>query len=146
MKRSFQFPAFLSLLVLIFTSCGGGGGGGESSPPLPTVHTDNATIVGQNVATLNGTVNPNGFATEAWFEYGTNPNLASFDNTATHSFAAGSITQPVTQGISGLTPGTTYYFRLVASNANGWTEGDIFSFTTHNPPPAVTTGAHPPLP
>ena len=138
-KRTFRFPAFPLFLVFLLASCGGGGG--ESSPPLPTVHTDNATIVGQNVATLNGTVNPNGFATGAWFEYGTNPNLASFDNTTTQNFSAGSIPQPVTQGISGLTPGTTYYFRQVASSVNGWVEGNISSFTTHNPPPVVTTNA-----
>jgi lysophospholipase L1-like esterase len=92
------------------------------------------------VAILTGTVNPNGLATEAWFEYGTNPNLASFDNTVTQTIAAGSITQPVTQSLPGLTPGTTYHFRLVASNAGGFAEGKIFSFTTRNPPPAVTTG------
>ena len=137
-NRTFRFPAFLLFLVFLFASCGGGGG--ENSPPLPTVHTDNATSIAQNGAILNGTVNTNGLVTEAWFEYGTNPNLASFDNTVTQNFVAGSITQPVTQSISGLTPGTTYYFRLVASNAKGWTEGNIFSFTTRNPPPAVATG------
>ena len=138
-KRTFRFPAFPVFLLFLLASCGGGGGGESSAPPLPTVVTDNATSVGQNVATLNGTVNPKGVAAAAWFEYGTNPNLASFDNTATQNFAAGSITQPLTQGISGLTPGTTYYFRLVASSVNGWVEGNIFSFTTRNPPPAVTT-------
>jgi len=143
-KRTFRFPAFPLFLVFLLASCGGGGG--ESSPPLPTVHTDNATIVGQNVATLNGTVNPNGFATGAWFEYGTNPNLASFDNTTTQNFSAGSIPQPVTQGISGLTPGTTYYFRQVASSVNGWVEGNISSFTTHNPPPVVPRTPPPPSP
>jgi len=140
-KRTFRFPAFPVFLLFLLASCGGGGGGGSSAPLLPTVVTDNATSVGQNVATLNGTVNPKGVAAAAWFEYGTNPNLASFDNTATQNFAAGSITQLVTQGISGLTPGTTYYFRLVASSVNGWVEGNIFSFTTRNPPPAVTTNA-----
>ncbi len=137
-KRTFRFPAFPILLVFLFASCGGGGGG-SSTPPSPTVHTDNATTVAIYDATLNGTVNPNGFATEAWFEYGTNPNLASFDNTATQNFAPGTITQPVDMTLTGLTPGTTYYFRLVASSVNGWVEGEIFHFTTHNPPPEVTT-------
>ena len=138
MKGNFRFPAFLSVLIFIFASCGGGGG--ESPPPPPTVHTDNATIVGQNLATLNGTVNPNGFATEVWFEYGTNPTLASYDNTATQNFGSGTIMRPVNMPLTDLTPGTTYYFRLVASSVNGWVEGNISSFTTHNFPPAVTTG------
>lgn len=137
MKCSFRFPAFLSVLVFIFASCGGGGG--ESSTPPLAVHTDNATSVKQNEAVLNGTVSPNGTATVAWFEYGTNPNLASYDNTTTQNIVAGTVTQPVNTPLSGLTSGTTYYFRLMASNAGGFAEGKIFSFTTHNPPPAVTT-------
>ena len=137
-KCSFLFPAFLSVLVFILASCGGGGG--ESSTPPLAVHTDNATSVTENEAVLNGTVNLNGKATEAWFEYGTNPNLASYDNTTTQNIVAGTGTQPVNHVLSGLTPGTTYYFRLAASNAGGWAEGEIFHFTTHNPPPAVTTG------
>ena len=136
-KGIFWLPAFLPVLVLIIASCGGGGG--ESSPPPLAVHTDNATSVKQNEAMLNGTVTPNGTATEAWFEYGTNPNLASYDNTTIQNIVAGTVTQPVTSPLSGLTPGTTYYFRLMASSAGEFAEGKIFSFTTHNPPPAVIT-------
>jgi hypothetical protein len=33
-------------------------------------------------------------------------------------------------GISGLTPNTTYRYRLVATNANGTTTGVVRSFTT----------------
>jgi lysophospholipase L1-like esterase len=136
-KSSFRFPAFLSVLVFLFTSCGGGGGG-SSTPPL-AVHTDNATSITQNEAVLNGTVNPNGTAAEAWFEYGTNPNLASYDNTINQSIVAGTASQPVNQPLDGLAPGAMYYFRLVASDGSEWVEGEISSFTTHNPPPAVTT-------
>ncbi|MBE0568905.1 MAG: hypothetical protein IH577_04440 [Deltaproteobacteria bacterium] len=135
MKRSFRFPALLSALVFLFASCGGGGG----TPPPLAVHTDNATSVTQNEAVLNGTVIPNGTAAEAWFEYGINPNLAAFDNTIPQDIVAGSATQPVSQPLDGLTPGATYYFRLVAFDGSGFVEGEISSFTTHNPPPVVTT-------
>ena len=138
MKGILWLPVFLPVLVFIFASCGGGGG--ESSTPPLAVHTDNATSVKQNEAVLNGTVTPNGTATVAWFEYGTNPNLASYDNTTIQNIVAGTGTQPVNTPLSGLTPGSTYYFRLMASNAGGFAEGKIFSFTTHNPPPDVTTG------
>jgi lysophospholipase L1-like esterase len=137
-KGILRIPVLLPVLFFLFASCGGGGGG--SSTPPPTVITDNAASVTQNGAVLNGIVNPNGTGAEAWFEYGTNPNLAAYDNTAIQIFAGGSGIQPVDHPLSGLTPGTTYYFRLVASNAGGWVGGEIFSFTTHNPPPAVTTG------
>jgi lysophospholipase L1-like esterase len=136
MKRSFRFPAFLSILVFLFASCGGGGG--DTTSPL-AVQTDNATSVTQNEAVLNGTVNPNGTAAEAWFEYGINPNLASFDNTITQDIVAETETRQVSQPLAGLTPGTTYYFQLVGSSESGLVEGEISSFTTHNPPPAVST-------
>ena len=46
-------------------------------------------------ATLNGTVNPNGLATQAWFEWGTSPTLVAPDNTAKQNFAAGTTVQAV---------------------------------------------------
>jgi lysophospholipase L1-like esterase len=137
MKSSFRFSAFLSVLVLMIATCGCGGGG-TSTPPL-AVHTDNATSVTQNAAVLNGTVNPNGTTANAWFEYGINPNLASYDNTINQDIVAGTETQPVDHSLAGLTSGTTYYFRLVASDGSGWVKGEIASFSTHNPPPTVTT-------
>jgi len=103
------------------------------------VQTDNASLVAVSVATLNGTLNPNGVEADAWFEYGTNPDLASYDNTPLQHFAAGSGPQSLSHPLGGLTPGTTYYFRLVASSTMGFREGQILSFTTHNPPPQVTT-------
>ena len=45
---------------------------------------------------------------------------------------------PVTAALSGLTPGTTYYVRVVATSAVGTTPGVILSFTTPAPPPVVT--------
>lgn len=70
----------------------------------PTVSTSGATGVGPNSVTLNGRVNSNGFATTAWFEWGTTTNLGS-----------GTISNNLTQVITGLTAGVTYYFRAVAS-------------------------------
>jgi hypothetical protein len=59
-------------------------------------------------------------ATEAWFEWGASQNLTTFDNTAPkQQFAAGTTVQAVTAPLPPLTFGTTYYFRLVASNSSG---------------------------
>ena len=41
--------------------------------PLPTVATNPATSVTTTGGTLNGSVNPNGLATNGWFEWGTDP-------------------------------------------------------------------------
>ena len=45
---------------------------------LPTVTTNAATSVTGSGATVNGSVNPNGQATTAWFEWGTDPALTTF--------------------------------------------------------------------
>ena len=46
----------------------------------------------------------------------------------------------VTVPLTGLTPGTTYYDRVVGTSAGGTTNGSIQSFTTLTPS-AVTTQA-----
>jgi hypothetical protein len=51
----------------------------------PTVATLSATSVGATGATLNGNVSPNGLATTAWFEWGTDPSLTIYSNTTTQS-------------------------------------------------------------
>jgi hypothetical protein len=47
----------------------------------------------------------------------------------------------LTATVQGLTPGTTYHYRIVATNAGGVAEGDDATFTTTAaaPPPAAPT-------
>jgi len=53
-----------------------------SSPgSQPTVLTLSATSVGATGATLNGNVTPNGLATTAWFEWGTDSSMTTFGST-----------------------------------------------------------------
>jgi len=96
----------------------------------PTVTTLAATLVASTSATLNGNVNPNGLATDAWFEWGTSPSLVTFNTTYPHALGAGTNTLPVMGTLSGLSSGTTYYYRVAASNATGPVNGSIASFTT----------------
>ena len=85
-------------------------------------------------ATLNGTANPNGNATTAWFEYGAT--LAYGSTTPVQALGAGSVAQPIGGGtISGLTCDTVYHFRARATNANGTGTG---SDQTFSPPCAGT--------
>jgi len=125
--------------AFLLPSCGGGGGGGSSAPPGPTVVTGSASDKTNGSATLNGTVNPKGLDTEAWFEWGTDANLANPDNTATQPVGAGTTDVPVSAAISGLTFDTTYYFRIVASNSSGVTRGNVQNFSTSASRPTVTT-------
>ena len=99
----------------------------------PTVTTLTVTGVGTTGATLNGSVNPNGLATDAWFEWGTSPDLVTFDTSPVQALGAGTDFLPVMATLSGLIPGTTYYHRVAASNSTGTAKGAIARFTTASP-------------
>ena len=110
-------------------------------PPAPTVVTGAATLLTGIGATLNGTVNPNGYETMAFCEWSKSPTLAS-GVAASQPMVVGSGSTPVALAlpVSGLSLATTYYFRLRASNSFGAVSGEIQPFTTlSSPPPAVTT-------
>ena len=83
-------------------------------------------------ATLKGTVNPGGEATEYFFEYGTGTGYGQKTERATLSPSGGN--QGVSATLKGLTTGTEYHFRLVAKNNQGPAEGVDHSFKTMSPP------------
>jgi hypothetical protein len=96
----------------------------------PTATTSPATNVTSNSATLNGTVNPNGTASGAFFQWGT---TISYGNLTPNDTSPGSGTtaQPVLANITGLSPNTIYHFRIVASSGPNTTVfGADQSFTT----------------
>jgi plastocyanin len=105
----------------------------------PTVVTQAASSVAEHEATLNGTVNPNGKATEYFFEWG--PTEAYGEKTNPVSAGAGTVDAPATATLTGLTPATPYHFRLVATNEKGTVDGPDQTFTTASPPgpPSVST-------
>ncbi len=95
------------------------------SPPI--VITLPATLVTSATATINGSVNPNGLATTYHFDWGT---TISYGNTTSNlSAGSGSSAVPVSANLSGLVTGTTYHFRLVATNTDGSTTGADLTFT-----------------
>lgn len=115
-----------------------------TTTPAPAVTTSSATSVTSTGATLNGTVNAKGVATTSiTFTYGTSSTLSSGNTVvdASPSSASGSSDTPVSLALTGLTTGTTYYFRLSASNANGSNSGAIFSFTVASTPLVTTDSA-----
>jgi len=125
---------------LLMTGCGGGGNSDSSTPTAaPTVTTLAATSVGTTTATLNGNVTANGLATNAWFEYGSDPTLVSSTLTSPQSVGSGTTIQSVNAAITGLATGTTYYFRAAASNSSGTTKGSINILSSSTPPvpPAI---------
>jgi secreted trypsin-like serine protease len=104
----------------------------EMSPP--TVTTSPATSVGQSSVVLNGSLNPNGNAATDYFQYGTTTSYGS--TTTAESTNNGGTVISETVPIDGLVAGTTYHYRLVASNTNGTSYGADQTFTTLTPPPS----------
>ena len=96
---------------------------------LPVVVTGAAAGITTSTATLTGTVNPNGAVTVAYFEYGLS---ISYSSTASVTLAPdnGTTAQAVSAMLAGLQPGTTYHYRLTATNSNGTGCGDATTFTT----------------
>jgi len=105
----------------------------------PTVTAVSANVIGESNATLNGVVNPNGFNTTCYFEYGVNESYETGSvnkNASTPAIDVGSGIGNVTVNaeVTGLTPETTYHFRLVATNNSGTTFGNDQTFTTLSEP------------
>ena len=61
----------LAAVLVLFCGCQQAGFSLVSDPPQ--VKTLSASVVTSTSCTLNGEINPNGFATNGWFEWGTDP-------------------------------------------------------------------------
>lgn len=108
-----------------------------STPPQAS--TGAASSVAQSSATVSGTVNPGGQATQYYFEYGPTANYGF--ETAAKDAGAGTTNETVTMALTGLSPSTTYHYRLVAVNPGGTALGGDKTFTTTTPPAVFTGGA-----
>ena len=98
----------------------------------PLLDRSDITALGNDTATLHGTVNPNGSATTARFEYGTSASLGSVVN-VTLSPNNDLATQAVSVTLTGLTPGTAYFYRLTATNPVGASATRMGHFITPTP-------------
>jgi hypothetical protein len=112
--------------------------GVAAAATAPTAITGPVTTYGPTTATVTGTVNPNGDATTWHFEYGKTTTYGT--NTAATSAGSGTANSNVSSPLTGLSPGTTYHYRLVATNAGGTTQGADGLFTT-SAAPGVSTAA-----
>jgi hypothetical protein len=110
---------------------------GNLSALVPTATTNTATNVTSISATLNGTVNANNRSTTVWFDYG--KASSSYDKQSSIESVTGSSDTTVSITISGLSPATTYYYRIAAESGAGTSYGDELSFTTL-PDTTIPTG------
>src|SRR5947209_6354607 len=105
----------------------------------PAVVTGGTSNVSQHSAVLHGTVNPNGSSTTYFFQWGLTDGYGF--NGKPHSAGSGTKAVAVQQTAGGLIPGTTYHYRLVATNQSGTSFGADRTFkTAGHPPPGVATG------
>ena len=97
----------------------------------PIVKTGSASKITNIGATLSGTVNPKGSETTYDFEYG--PTKSYGSKTPEVKVGSGTSSLEESKAITGLEPGVTYYFRMVATNGGGTggtEEGNEGTFTT----------------
>ena len=113
------------------------GTGCSGTGTAPTATTTAATAVGATGATLNGTVNPNGLATTASFEWGTTTSYGQ--STAAQSMGSGTSAVPLAATLSGLAPCATYHYRSTATSTGGTATGSDATFQTSCTAPTVTT-------
>ena len=125
--------SLLAGLVLLPSTAGAAG------LAAPAAITGPVSAVGATSATASGTVNPNGRATSWYFEFGTSTSYGR--KTSTKSAGSGTANAQVSAGLTGLSPRTTYHYRLVATSTDGTTRGADGVFTTLTPPAAVTGSA-----
>jgi hypothetical protein len=113
------------------------------SPKPPSVYTGGSAGMSTTTATLKGGVIPHGVETGYFFQYGTTTAYGA--QTPTAPAGNGTAEVKVSQPITGLAPGTTYHYRIVATSAAGTTDGQDAYFTTKTIPLTFTIAATPKL-
>ncbi len=95
---------------------------------IPVANTLDASAVSGQGAVLNSNINPGSISTTAWFEYGTSLGLGQSTNHEPIGNSQDTIT--FSKFVSNLRPNTRYYYRIVANNSYGTSQGIIYNFTT----------------
>jgi hypothetical protein len=107
-------------------------GAASSAPGVTTSYASNATY---SSVILYGYVNAHGLATNYAFQYGTTSGYGG--QTPLAPAGNGTITLKFSETVSGLQPGTTYHYRIVAANSAGTANGGDRTFKTASVPLSV---------
>ncbi len=128
------------------TATGTATAGGAPSPVI----TGAPVVTGPNGAAFSGTVNPDGLATTAYFQYGIPPNAQGPEGpgptftefTPAQTVGSDFSNHLISASASGLVPNEVYEVQLVATNSAGTSYGPIETFTTakNAPPPPPVIG------
>jgi phosphodiesterase/alkaline phosphatase D-like protein len=93
----------------------------------PTIVSEGSQVSSATTATVHGLVNANGLDTSVAFEWGRTS--AVTQSSPSSDIGSGTTNVYRSYRLSGLSPGTTYYWRVIASSAAGVTTGPVKSFT-----------------
>ncbi len=102
----------------------------------PSIDTESTSAVTSTAATLEAQVNPNNESTTYSFEYSTEQTAGVLQGTIEKVEGAGPLEgfgdQAASVPVTGLSADTTYFYRVVATNATGTTDGTVSEtgFTT----------------
>jgi hypothetical protein len=118
-------------LSLLVTALGLALGATPALAAKPTAVTGDATNITPVGATLNGTVDPRGAATSAFFQYGTTKSYGN--RTPNQDAGINPGTVPIAADVTKLKSATTYHFRVVAENKDGRVNGPDKTFKTSAP-------------
>jgi hypothetical protein len=99
-------------------------------PSAPSLDAVSASAVTQTSATINANINPNNQDTTYHFDFGPGSGYGTTLPVSDADIGSGYGDVAVGQQLSGLTPGTIYHFRAVATNASGATTSTDVTFTT----------------
>lgn len=98
------------------------------TPTAPLATTDAAKSITATGATLTGLVVPGSASATYQFEFGTSTAYGTVARSG--SLAASGLGSSLSAPVIGLSPGSTYHFRVVASSSAGNGDGKDASFTT----------------
>ncbi len=110
-------------------------------PPLAA--TGPALGISQLAATITGSVDTRGLQTSIQFELGTAPYAGALLPAAVVPGSEAGTSEQVQRYSTGLQPGTTYYYRLIATGPEGVATGAEQSFTTPGFPAAFPSATLP---
>jgi phospholipase C len=96
------------------------------APSLPGAFSRHAFGLTQTTATIEGDVDPNSADATAWFEWGTSKELLDSSTPVVNLTRSETLDAQLT----GLSPATTYWYRVVATNPLGTSTGRTLQLTT----------------
>lgn len=130
------------LFNVVATNAGGTATGPAMVSSVPVAWSPPPPRTGPDWAILYASVNPQGATVVCSFQFGTDPGLGpGSDSAPCVPQPTGDRPVEVSARITGLSPDTTYYYRVSLTSQNGPSFDQAESFTTLPPPPDVTTGA-----